>query len=267
MPDSPARARPWVIAHRGASASCPENTAAAFRAALRARPDAIECDLRLTADGAVVVCHDADLRRFGGGAQPIARQTLARVQTADVGAWFHPRFAGERLPTLDWLLRAVTPRTTLLLELKPNPGRGAAAHLRALGRAVVAAVSAAGCRDRVAILCFSPQALDLVHRLDPGLRLVRNCDARPRRLATWLARHAQCWAADFNQRAITPALVAACHDAGLRVFTYTINRTADLRRVLAAGVDGVIGDDPVGLVRGVRRCVRGRTARRPRTRQ
>src|SRR5690348_11405391 len=95
------RPLPLVIAHRGDSAHCPENTAAAFTSALRAPIDGMELDLRITGSGDVVVCHDANLRRFGGSRAPVLRQSLAQLKREDIGSWFARRFARERLLTLE----------------------------------------------------------------------------------------------------------------------------------------------------------------------
>jgi len=77
---SPARNRPLAIAHRGGALLGPENTAQAFRAAAAAGADAVETDLRLTRDGALVCVHDADLRRLCGDPRTVAELDLATLR-------------------------------------------------------------------------------------------------------------------------------------------------------------------------------------------
>src|SRR5262249_20655574 len=75
------------IAHRGASAECPENTLAAFRQALKLGAQMIECDLQLTADGHVVVIHDWTLTRTTNGSGAVRDLPLAAIRGLDAGSW------------------------------------------------------------------------------------------------------------------------------------------------------------------------------------
>src|SRR4051794_3938882 len=98
-----------VIAHRGASHDAPENTLAAIKLAWQQEADAAEFDLHLSRDGKLVVIHDADTRRVAGVDKRVAEQTLAELRRLDVGAWKGPRFAGERIATLEEVLATVPP--------------------------------------------------------------------------------------------------------------------------------------------------------------
>ena len=114
-----------VIAHRGSSAEAPENTLPAFEAAVRRGADAIELDVRLTADGAPVVIHDATLDRTTDGTGPVSSQTLADLRAVDAGRNFTPdggrthpyRGRGTQIPTLGEVLWTF-PRMSVLLEIK-----------------------------------------------------------------------------------------------------------------------------------------------------
>lgn len=247
--------RPLLIAHRGDSAGCPENTAAAFESAIAAGVDGIELDVRLCADR-VVVCHDGTLARFGGSGTALARRPWRTLAGADVGSWFSPRFRDERLLDLDALLDRFGRRTTLLIELKPPRDP---AGRRRLARAVVAAVAARRLARRVLILAFELPALRAVRDLDPELRLVWNRERPPRDLDA--AAEAGLHAIDLDRRRLTPAFAAACQGRGLRVFTYTANTAAELAHAARCGVDAVLSDRPAWLVarhRAVAQPPRGR---------
>jgi glycerophosphoryl diester phosphodiesterase len=241
-----------AVAHRGDSAERPENTAAAFDAAVAAGVDAIELDLRPTADG-IVVCHDHSLARFRGGRRPLRRRRLDELREVDVGSWFDRRFAGERLLTLDELLRRYSAKVELLLELKAAGGLFAGRLNHRLCRETVEAVRRARALDRVYILCFSAAVLAEVARLEPRLRLVRNCSFPPRRLEPWLRRQPRLHAVDFDRRRLSDRLVTACHAAGLRVFCWSSNDAAAADRAAATGVDGILSDRPEWLVGHLRR--------------
>jgi glycerophosphoryl diester phosphodiesterase len=124
----PAGARILIGAHRGLSASGqPENSLAALRAALVLKLDVVEIDLRTTADGAIVLMHDARVDRTTDGAGRVSAMSLARLKALDLGA-------GERVPTLDEALDLVSAsHMRLLLDLK-NGGKIDPGHLIELAR-------------------------------------------------------------------------------------------------------------------------------------
>ena len=161
----------WVIAHRGASRDCPENTIAAFDEALRRRCDAIELDLQLTRDGIPVVYHDRTLHKISNRRHRVATRTLAQLRELDAGAWFGPRFAGQRVSTLAEVLARYSRRTRLLLELKL---RASQPNRLRLARSVTETVRDADATERVHILCFDPELLDEASRAVPEVRTVLN---------------------------------------------------------------------------------------------
>src|SRR5947208_14930169 len=95
-----------VIAHRGASARAPENTPAAFRAALEDGADGVELDARLTADDVVVVMHDDDLARTTNGTGRVSEMSFEQLRALLVGG-------SERIPTLEEVLALVGGRTAI----------------------------------------------------------------------------------------------------------------------------------------------------------
>ena len=238
----PAVRRPLLIAHRGDSAGCPENTAAAFESAIAAGVDGIELDVRLCADR-VVVCHDGTLARFGGSGAALRRQPWHALAGADVGSWFAPRFRDQRLLDLDALLDRFGERTSLLIELKPSRR---AADQRRLVDAVVAAIARRRLAKQVYILAFELPVLRAVRRRDADLRLVWNRERPPRDLAA--ASRAGIFAIDLDRRRLTPEFVADCHHHGLRAFTYSANTVTELAHTARCGVDAVLSDRPAWLV-------------------
>ena len=215
-----------IIAHRGWSEIAPENTHEAFAAALTAPCDGIEMDLRLAADGTVVVCHDATLQRFGGNRIPIAQQNVATLRQQCP------------LPTLAEVLERYA-GVELLLEVKPHGGQQ---WTQRLVQAICAQVRTPAVRERVLLLCFSPSVLAMAHALAPRLRLIRNSETLPDH--QWFARHRFCHAIDANHRAWTPSAVAAARHYGLRTAAYTVNRAFDLARCQRLGLDLVITNRP-----------------------
>jgi glycerophosphoryl diester phosphodiesterase len=159
----PGKPKPYLMAHRGNSAQCPENTLAAFRRAFEDGADILETDLHLTADGAFVCIHDATLDRTTNGSGAVADLTLDRIKTfsADNGK---PGFAGERVPTLDETAALLPDDAVLALELKSDRFLDPATCRR-----LVADLDAEGVRTRTVVLSFSRDRLRAVQQVAPDI--------------------------------------------------------------------------------------------------
>lgn len=213
---------PLWVAHRGASREHRENTLAAFSRALELGADAIELDVRCTADGVVVVHHDADVVT-GGTPAPIASITAAALRVIDLGD-------GERIPTLDEVCDLVGGSAELFVEIK---GTG-------IETQVIAALRRHS--GPVAIHSFDHDAIARAAALAPHVRRGVLFDAAPTDLAGTVARTG---AHDLWPRGdlATAALVDEAHALGMRVIVWTINDPADGAVLIARGVDGICTDD------------------------
>lgn len=112
--------KPINIAHRGASGYCPENTMVAFKKAVQLGATGIETDVQMSKDGYLVLIHDESLRRTTSAKNGMVKDfTLSELKQLDAGAWFHSKFKGERIPTLEELIQWASGNSILLnLELK-----------------------------------------------------------------------------------------------------------------------------------------------------
>ncbi len=228
---------PWVIAHRGASGTAPENTLAAFRRAVEQGAGFIETDLHLSRDGKIVTIHDDTLERTTNGRGEVKAHTLEELRALDAGAWFAPEFAGERIPTLDELLAlAARADLSLYLEIKGGSAYGIE---RALGGALRGRPEAM----RVVVLSFEPHVLELVHQLD---RLLMTGLLFDDNAADVVERATRVGARQLAPRGdrVSRDLVERAHIAGLQVVTWTINKPEQMRALAAAGVDGIMSDFP-----------------------
>lgn len=107
-----------IIGHRGCMVHAPENTLAAFRRAWEEGADGIELDVHLTRDGRIVVHHDADLRRTAGCPKRLDEMAWFDVQSMDVGAWKGDAWRGERIPTLEDVVRSAPREALVIVEVK-----------------------------------------------------------------------------------------------------------------------------------------------------
>jgi glycerophosphoryl diester phosphodiesterase len=250
----PAGERRLCVAHRGASGSAPENTLAAVRAAVAARADLVEVDVRRTADRALVVHHDASLARTTNAAEVypdrapwrVADFTLAEVARLDAGSRFSPRHAGEQVPTLEAVLDALHGTGVgLLLELKePQEHPGVVAELASELRFHRSRQAPRPEAPEVLVQSFDHQAMRLLRAHEPEVPV--GLIGKPRRaelsqLATWAA------AVNPHHYSVDAGYVEAVRGAGMLCLVWTPNTPRAVLRALRLGVDGVITDHPAQL--------------------
>jgi len=237
---------PVIIAHRGYSARYPENTLAAFGAALDAGADMVEMDVWLTKDGEIAVLHDDTLDRTTSGEGPVAGWDIASLRQLEAGGWFHPYFYGEGIPTLAEALDLIGSHAGVNIEIKSSMhdmGRPAGA----IGRQVADLVTGLGLCDSVIISSFEWDILDKVAGTDnaPRIALLSEAPADEDGLAACKGLGAYSW--HQNHKTLAVDQVATLHAAGLRAFAYTVNSQMRFRKLTDMGVDGVFTDNPMGL--------------------
>jgi glycerophosphoryl diester phosphodiesterase len=260
--------------HRGARALFPENTIEGIAATLAIGVDTIELDVALTADGVVVVTHDAqlnpDLTRGPDGtwlaaAGPAVRTlTLAELRRFDVGR-LRPGSAyaglfsdqvprdGARIPTLAEVLALTVPAGVRVeVELKTSVDRPELSPVE-LADAVVAVTTAAGAVALVGVRSFDWRGLRHLRRHQPKLRLtwltradtaanvarwpaVVAAEAREENTVAW----SPVWAPEH--RGLTEAQIAEAHALSLGVVPWTVNAPDDMARLIGWGVDGMCSD-------------------------
>ncbi|HLE95863.1 MAG TPA: glycerophosphodiester phosphodiesterase family protein [Candidatus Thermoplasmatota archaeon] len=228
---------PRVIAHRGSPREAPENTLASFRRGLAHTP-AIELDVHLTQDGALVVAHDGFLGRTLPGRGRLGDLTLAQVRSLDAGAWFGPTFTGERVPTLEEALDLAGPAGLVDVEAKtldgPYPGLVEAVGKLALAR---------GMRDRVMLTSFDPDAAHEFKVRFPEMRsgLIAMFDVGAKDVEA-VAHYAD--ALVLRHDLVTAEVLAAARRQGLLVMAWTVNDAVRARELWGLGVDAVVTDVP-----------------------
>ena len=224
-----------VIAHRGASGTCPENTLPAFRRAVEIGAHMIELDVQLTTDGHPVVIHDLTLPRTTSGRGAVRRRTLAEIAALDAGSWFATRFADARVPTLGAVLAEIA--IPINVELKAAGDDG-------LERRTLEVVEAAGALGRVVFSSFDAESLRRLRALSREAELAVLWSGRSYGKALGLADRFAAKSVHLrNDVAVTDA-VARVHEAGLSVRVWTVNTPEDFAFLTNAGVDGVFTDYP-----------------------
>jgi len=230
---------PRFAAHRGAGKLAPENTLAAMRVGHSHGYRMVEFDVKLSADGVAFLLHDDTLDRTTNARGPADALTWAELAKLDAGSWRSPQFAGEPLPTLAAVARWALDNDVICnVEIKPMPGRE-----RDTGTAVARDVQKLwnGASTQPLLSSFSEEALAAARAAVPELRRALLVERIP---PDWQARleRLQCVALDSDYRELDAGIVAAAHDAGYRVVTYTANDPEVVTRLVGWGVDCVITD-------------------------
>lgn len=263
-----------VQGHRGTRGHLPENTLPAFQRALEMGVDTLELDCGITRDGVVVIHHDRrlnpDVARGPDGkwvsapAPTIYSLTFAELQRYDVGrirpgSEYAKRFPrqqpvdGTRVPKLSDLFSLAKPTgvrfniETKLLPTHPDETVGPGEFARAL----IAEFRKAGMTRRAVIQSFDYRTLKIVEKEAPEIETVYLTEREDSIPAKVHAAGAKIWSPDL--RAITPQVVAEAKKLGLRVVVWTANEPDEIRRMVDAGVDGIISDYPDRVLDALKR--------------
>ncbi len=232
-----------VIAHRGASHARPENTLEAFRHAIELGVDLLEFDVRITADGHPIIMHDPTVDRTTNGTGAVRDLTFAEIRSLDAGAKFGDRHRGLQVPTLDEVL-----------DLARPSGVGLDVQIYAieetsedLTRKVVDALQKYEYDER-AFIAAEEDVVLFARSLDPdrpicnlsGQRdvgsLQRNVDIGSR-IVQAFAKYVN---ADFVRKA---------HGMGITVNVFYADHVNEMNRLITAGVDGILTNEPEMLLR------------------
>lgn len=244
--------RPIAFAHRGGAALWPENTLAAFRGALALGYRYVETDMHVTADGEVVLIHDATVDRTTDGRGEVAKMTLAELRRLDAGHRFRRdggfpfRGAGERVPTLEEALD-LDPGLRFNVEIKARDPRAV--------RIMWERIEALGVHDRVLVAAARSGTGRAFRRVSRG-RVATSAGAAEilafwvaarSRTTRWLPLDYDALQVPVRHRGMTVVdrrLVEAAHGRGLQVHVWTIDDPREMGRLRALSVDGIMTDRP-----------------------
>jgi len=225
-----------ICAHRGASATHPENTIVAFQEAGRLGAQMIEFDLWLTKDGQPIVMHDASVDRTTDGKGKIASLTLAEIKRLDAGAKKGPQFKGARVPTLEEALDVMPKGVWLNIHMKEGA---------ALGKIVAETLQRKGRADQVFLACTA-EAAKAARQILPGIKIC--CMDRQYGQVDKYVESAIAARADFIQLVgkVPPnfgELVSKLKEHKIRINYFGITDPDGLRKLFSAGVDFPLVDD------------------------
>jgi glycerophosphoryl diester phosphodiesterase len=254
-----AASRILVHGHRGARAIYPENTIPAFQYAIKIGADVLEMDVAVTKDNVLVISHDPHINpEICKGPHPgiaIHELTLAELHEYDCGALKNPHFPkqqpvpGTRIPTLDEVLSLSNGNNVEFNietksfpdhpELTPPPD--------VFSRMLLGVIRKHNLESRSIVQSFDFRTLHAMKRLAPKIRLSALWEGAARPFVD-IARDGEADIISPDFHLVTPEQVKASHEAMLQVAPWTADTPADWQKLIDAGVDAIITDDPAALI-------------------
>ena len=228
-----------IMAHRGSSKAAPENTMAAFRKAIEDGADWIELDVQETADGEVVVFHDSDFMRTAGVSLKLWDATMEDLKTIDIGSWFAPEFADQRVPTLAEVLDACKGRIGVNIELKYY------GHDQQLEQRVADIVESCDMASDIVLMSLENNVVKKMKSIRPDWQVGQLMSVSAGDLSKIEADFLAVNAAFANRRLIRDA-----HSAGKEVYVWTVDDAPTMSTMIGRGVDGLLTNKPA-LARSV----------------
>lgn len=243
--------RPLRVAHRGGAGLAPENTLAAFRQGIAFQADAVELDLHMSQDGALIVAHDPNLKRATGTAGNIHEFTLAQLRQLNAAATYKDKtMEPQRIPTLQEVLALVRGQAEVQIEIKV---RADDARYEGIETKVVDAVRQYGMIDDVVVISFDFPTLHDITTLEPRLRTCALFSTSYlSRFGVWrddaevaediASRGFRCVGAKHTT--MTEKLFQAFRARDIQVGVWTVNGEADIQKFAAMGVHFITSDRP-----------------------
>ncbi|MGD0339190.1 MAG: glycerophosphodiester phosphodiesterase family protein [Bacteroidota bacterium] len=233
-----------IVAHRGFSGGAPENTYTAFSLAADLGVEAAECDVRLSYDQEVVIIHDRTVNRTTNGHGAVNDIPLKYLQSLDAGSWFHRRFSGERILTLDESLDILQRFQWINIEIKTDGISRREAGI--LIEKTTTRILHRKLEDKVIISSFYHPILVRSRIVAPQIRTavlyhaILHGSHRP----STLVKRVGAWGFVGGKHEIFAPMLRNARQNNIPVFVFTLNTERDLHKWIKRGVTGVVTNFP-----------------------
>jgi glycerophosphoryl diester phosphodiesterase len=236
-----------IIAHRGASHDAPENTMAAFKLGYEQKADAVEIDIHLTKDGKIFTMHDYDTLRVSGVSNKIVETDFADLRKLEVGQWGQWKGKGfsERGPGIDEVLALIPDGKKMFVEIKVHPE---------ILPELDAAFKRSGKKDKqLTIITFHYDTAEAAKKLWPKKEVYWLMGWKKDKAGNYpniddlikKAKAAKLDGLNLNSGfPIDKAFAKKVHDAGLKLYTWTVDDPEVAKKEVEAGVDGITTNRP-----------------------
>lgn len=222
-----------VTAHRGDAVHAPDNTMSSLLGAIANKADYSELDVQETKDGVVVLTHDTNLKNNTGVDKNIWELTFDEVEKLDVGSYFSPKFAGEKIPTLESVIKAANKKIKLNIEIKPN------GHEKNLVESVVKLIEDNNFVDQCVVTSLDYDALQKVKKLNHKIKTGYTVFVG---MGDVTALNVDFFSVE--EAVATPEFIESVHNKNKMIHVWTINDSEKMKKFIDLNVDSIITDDP-----------------------
>lgn len=228
-----------IIAHRGYSALAPENTLAAFQAAVQYQAQGVELDVQLSADRVPIVIHDHTLNRTTNGQGNVQTKTLKQLQSLDAGSWFSSEFVGEKIPTFKAVLDLLKDtEITIYAEIKKTDfwSKSDVSNF-------VQDIINQGWNERCIIASFDHDFLDKVRQINQQIVLGYHCAKMEQfqsKLTQAINNQQGVMLMEYHLILDNPDLIELSRSKGVDVVVWTVDDDSDWEKLRNLGIKGII---------------------------
>ncbi len=230
-----------IIAHRGESHEAPENTLAAINLAWERNDDGVEIDIRLSKDDKIIVIHDRSTSRTGGKFYYVNKYNYSELKTLDVGSYKNIKFEGEHIPLLKTVIEGLPEKKYLFIEIKSN--------IETVNILETFFNSNSVNPEFIKFISFNKNLLKQLKEKLPSFEMFWIIDDKiPLFKKNFNEIIKQCIASglnglDLDEKMITSKnVIDKCHDANLKIYTWTVNDVKRAKELMNWGIDGITSD-------------------------
>lgn len=227
------------IAHRGGAGLRPENTLAAFNKASELGADMIEFDLQPTKDFRIIVMHDKTINRTTSGMGRPPELSFDYIRSLDAGSWFHPGYAGEKVPSLEETLEVIPSSVELNVELKYIDEQDDRFEHR-----VYNILEEHGALDRSIITTRWPLTCERFRKIDPSIKTTVLQKQRTEEEYLELLSGQGLEYAQIRRHSMNRPFIDRLHENGIQVFIFYSDEEKEMEEFAKMGVDGILTNYP-----------------------
>ena len=224
-------------AHRGASLEFPENTLISFKEAIKKGTDRLELDVNMTSDNVLIIMHDKTLDRTTNGKGVVLETSFETIKKLDAGSWKNAKFKDEKVPTLKEVFELAKGKVLLNLDLKDE---SVAIPMAKLAREM-------GMIDDIVITGTIPQSVTAIRSVEPTIsmfyELITEDVLKNPKEQVLAIRKAHLSGCLLNFKGVNDIFMKECKKHGIAVYVYDVLKEEDMKKMIEAGVDGMMTDN------------------------
>lgn len=230
----------FIYAHRGASGYAPENTLSAFKKALEMGAQGIELDVQFSKDGVVMVMHDDTLDRTTNGSGRVESHTLEELKKLDAGSWFSSNYIGEKIPTLEEVIKILPKEFKLNIEFKPDKK-----NAKKIAKEVYKILEKHNYSKNVILSSFYHETLKHYRELDNDIPMGMLFEFDMIDICSY-AKNSGINPVSLNiaKEFVDKEFISDAYTNNLKVAVYTVNEMSKLKELLEIGADEIFCNYP-----------------------